>query len=63
MASSKDEAKSIYDLNDNTGMNIIKERTQSIIGKTEVKVSDLPDIQRDLQAQQNQQLVDRKGRG
>lgn len=63
MASSKDEAKSIYNLNDNTGMNIIKERTQAIIGKTEVKASDLPDIQRDLQIQQNQQLVDRKPRG
>ncbi|NDG31617.1 hypothetical protein EB118_16310 [bacterium] len=60
MASSKDEAKSIYDLNDNTAMNIIKERNQAILGKTEVQLSELPDIQRELQIQQNQQMFDRK---
>ena len=61
MASSKDEAKSIYALNDNTGMNTIKERSM-ILASTdkEIKESDLPDIQRSLQVQQNQQMMNRK---
>lgn len=58
MASSSEEAKSIYALNDNTGMNIIKERSQVISGGKEIKESDLPDIQRDLRIQQNQQFMD-----
>lgn len=61
MASSKDEAKSIYALNDNTAMNTIKERSQMLASsKQDIKESDLPDIQRSLQIQQNQQLMNRK---
>lgn len=64
MASSSEEAKSIYALNDNTGMNIIKERSIMLGKSKEIKESDLPDIQRELQIQQNQQLIDsRKARG
>jgi hypothetical protein len=62
MASSKEEAHSIYNLNDNTGMHIIKERSQMLVPGKEIKESDLPDVQRSLQMMQNQQLVDsRKG--
>lgn len=60
MASSKEEAKSIYNLNDNTGMNIIKERSQTLIPGKEIKESDLPDVQRNLQVMQNQQLMNSK---
>lgn len=61
MASSKDEAKSIYALNDNTGLNTIKERSQ-ILAKNnqDIKESDLPDVQRSLQLQYNQQAMNRK---
>lgn len=58
MASSKEEAQSIYNLNDNTGMHIIKERSQMLVPGKEIKESDLPDVQRGLQMMQNQQLVD-----
>jgi hypothetical protein len=57
MASSKEEAQSIYNLNDNTGINIIKERSKTLVPGKEIKEADLPDIQRDLQMLQNQQLM------
>ena len=60
MASSKEEAQSIYSLNDNTGMNIIKERNQILVPGKEIKESDLPDVQRNLQLMHNQKLVDSK---
>jgi hypothetical protein len=60
MAGSKEEAKSIYNLNDNTGMNIIKERSQILTPGKEIKESDLPDVQRNLQVMQNQQLMNSK---
>lgn len=57
MASSKEEAQSIYNLNDNTGLHIIKERNKMLVPGKEIKESDLPDVQRNLQMMQNQQLV------
>jgi len=58
VANSKEEAENIYSLNDNTSKNIIKERN-SIIFKSdkEIKESDLPDVQRDLQIQNNQKFI------
>ena len=63
VASSKEEAQSIYNLNDNTGMHIIKERNRTLIPGKEIKESDLPDVQRSLQMMQNQQLVDSSKKG
>jgi len=61
MASSKEEAKSIYALNDNTSLNTIKERSQILASTNqEIKESDLPDVQRSLQVLQNQQVMNRK---
>lgn len=61
VASSKEEAKNIYDLNDNNSRHIIREREAFIRNSTnEVEVSALPDIQRELTIQNNQQFKNRK---
>ena len=60
MASSKEEAQSIYALNDNTGRHIISERNKLLVPGKEVKEADLPDVQRDMQMMSNQQLANSK---
>lgn len=57
MANSRDEAKEIYDLNNVSSRNIIKER-QSLLNKSKgpIKDSELPDVNRNLQMQQVQQI-------
>ncbi len=61
MANSKEEAQNIYDLNDATSRHIIKER-ESVINRANdiVDVSHLPDMQRELTIQANQQFKNRK---
>lgn len=58
MAKSKDEASSIYQLNDHSSKNIISERAAVLAQKKEIKEEDLPDIKRSIQIQQNQNWVD-----
>jgi hypothetical protein len=57
-AESQEEAQNIYDLNDNTSRHIIKERYQAI-NRASGQISDavLPDNQRNLVVQSNQQFV------
>jgi hypothetical protein len=58
VAKSKEEAQNIYSLNDNTSQHIIKERNSIILNsKKDIKESDLPDVQRDLQIQNNQKFI------
>ena len=58
IASSQEEVKNIYGLNDNQSRSIIKER-ESAIEKTGegIRHSSLPDIQRDITVQTNQQYI------
>lgn len=54
VANSKEEAEAIYNLNDSTSRNIIRERS-TVLSKTkqDVKESDLPDVQRNLVMENN----------
>jgi len=58
IANSQEEVKNIYGLNDNQSRSIIKERESSVekAGKP-LDHSNLPDIQRDITVQTNQQYV------
>lgn len=57
-ANSQEEAQNIYNLNDNTSRHIIKERT-NVINQNSGQIDDanLPDVQRNLVVQKNQQMV------
>jgi len=58
VAKSKEEAQNIYSLNDPTSAHIIKERNNIILkSNTDIKESSLPDVQRDLQIQNNQKFI------
>lgn len=61
MANSQEEAKSIYDLNENSSRHIIRER-ESVIKQTQgtIDVAQLPDTQRDLTVLSNEQFKNRK---
>lgn len=61
MANSQEEAKNIYDLNDNSSRHIIKER-ESVMKQSNgtIDVSQLPDTQRTLTVQANEQFKNRK---
>lgn len=61
VANSKEEAQNIYDLNDHNSRHIIKER-ETILENTgqTLDVSQLPDVQRELTIQTNQQFKNRK---
>lgn len=61
MANSQEEAQQIYDLNDNSSRHIIRER-ESIIKQSEgtIDVGQLPDTQRSLTVQSNEQFKNRK---
>jgi hypothetical protein len=63
MAESKEEAQNIYSLNNPLSRNIIKEREIVLKQNNDfVKDSDLPDVQRNLQMQQIQQIKDKHKR-
>jgi len=58
VANSKEEAQNIYDLNDTHSRHIIKERNQVILNaKSDIPEAKLPDVQRDLVVQNNQQFI------
>lgn len=61
VANSKEEAQNIYSLNDHNSRHIIRER-ESVINKTNttVDVANLPDMQREITIQANQQFKNRK---
>lgn len=61
VASSKEEAENIYNLNDGGSRNTIKER-QALINRAgkDIKEADLPDVQRDLVMQQTQMMKQNK---
>ena len=56
MASSNEEAQNIYDLNDNTSRNIIRERNQVISSIGTVDGNQLPDTLRQMNVQVNEQF-------
>lgn len=60
MADSKEEAQNIYNLNNPMSRNIIKER-EIVLKKNQgpINDADLPDVQRNLQMQQMQQIKER----
>lgn len=57
MANTNEEAQNIYNLNDNQSRNIIREREKTISHLGSVEHSKLPDVQRDLVIQSNQQFM------
>jgi hypothetical protein len=61
VANSQEESQNIYDLNDNTSRHIIKER-ENIIKNSQnvIEENQLPDVQRNLVIQSNQQFKTRK---
>jgi hypothetical protein len=61
MANSQEEAQQIYDLNENSSRHIIRER-ESVIKQSEgtIDVGQLPDTQRSLTVQSNEQFKNRK---
>ena len=61
VANSKQEAQNIYDLNDHSSRHIIRER-ESVIKQSNDTIQDanLPDVQRNLVVQSNQQYKNRK---
>lgn len=54
MARSKEEAQAIYDMNDSEASHIIRERKATLNQKQTVKEQNLPDIQRNLILQSNE---------
>jgi hypothetical protein len=54
MASSKEEAKNIYSMNDQQSMGIIQERKNILSKGQNIKEQNLPDVQRDLILQSNE---------
>ena len=57
MAKTNEEAQNIYNLNDSQSRNIIKEREKAIDHFGTIEHSKLPDVQRDLVVQSNQQFI------
>lgn len=58
VAKSNKEANSIYGLNNSVGKNTIKERTRAIANKKVVKEADLPDVQRNILAENNKKFME-----
>jgi hypothetical protein len=54
-ANSKEEAANIYQMNDTEASNIIKERQNTLKNKDNIREQDLPDVQRNLVLQSNEQ--------
>lgn len=57
MARSNEEAQNVYNLNDNQSRHIIKEREKAISSAGSIEHAHLPDVQRDLVVQSNQQFM------
>jgi len=58
VANSKEEAQNIYKLNDPSTQNIINQRNKIILNANrDIKESELPDVQMDLQIQNNQKFI------
>jgi hypothetical protein len=57
VADSQEEAQNVYDLNDPTSRHIIKERTSLINNNNQIQEQNLPDVQRQLVMQRNQQSM------
>jgi hypothetical protein len=61
VASSKEEAQNIYNLNDHSSRHIIRERENVLHNSSEtIQDGDLPDVKRQLVMQSNQQFKNRK---
>lgn len=60
MANSQEKIKNIYDMNSAQATGIIKERQKALKGKQNIQEKDLPDVQRDITINSNQQLLKRK---
>ena len=57
MAKNNEDAQNIYNLNDNQSRHIIKEREKAISHFGAIEHSKLPDVQRDMMVQSNQQFM------
>lgn len=63
VANSVEEANNIYNLNDSNSRNIIKERNQLLAkANRDIKEAELPDVQRDILVQNNQQFIQSRKR-
>lgn len=61
VANSKEEAQNIYDLNDHSSRHIIRERENVLKSTSDtIDVAKLPDVQREITIQTNQQFKNRK---
>lgn len=61
MAQNKEEANSIYNLNDQASLSTIKERNNVIANSdSDIPESKLPDVQRNIQVQRNKIMMKRK---
>jgi hypothetical protein len=58
VAKSNKEANSIYGLNNSVGKNTIKERARAIANKKVIKEADLPDVQRNILAENNKKFME-----
>jgi len=57
VAGSQEEAQNVYDLNDASSRHIIRERTSLINNNNQIQEQNLPDVQRQLVMQRNQQSM------
>jgi len=58
VAQNREDASQIYDINDPTARNIIRERDEKITGKEGMKFTELNDVQRQLQIERNKKFTD-----
>ena len=58
VAQNREDASEIYNINDPTARNIIRERDQKITGKEGIKFTELDDVQRQLQVEKNKKFAD-----
>jgi hypothetical protein len=60
VANSQEEAKDVYNLNDNIGRSIIRERNNVVLNSTNpIKDANLPDVQRNLMMEGNKKIMER----
>ena len=58
VAQNREDASEIYNINDPTARNIIRERDEKITGKEGMKFTELNDVQRQLQIERNKKFTD-----
>tara|TARA_Y100000593_G_scaffold94880_1_gene196877 strand:+ start:2347 stop:3333 length:987 start_codon:yes stop_codon:yes gene_type:complete len=58
VAQNREDASEIYNINDPTARNIIRERDEKIAGKEGMKFTELNDVQRQLQVERNKKFTD-----